>query len=154
MGKSLVIKGADFSINAIVDKYSIAELVNFVYGKSYPQYSGNNAPIHTNTNRCAFYFDFSHLVSSYSKIRMEMNDGYQFVFGIGNKNGGISNGKFYKGDAIETGFEWSTDYNYVEVDISATNAYVINVNLRNASNTELSPSITLLDMVKEIVLIP
>lgn len=149
MGKSLVIKGADFSTNAIMDELSIAGLVEFNYGKAYYRYSGDDHKFTENTKRCALYFKFLNLASSFKKIRMEMNDGYQFVFGIGS----IYTGNFYKGDAIQTSFEWSTDYNYVEVDISATNAYIINVNLRNVSDTELSPSITLLDMVKEIVLI-
>lgn len=150
MGKKLIIKGADFSANAIHDvTMSLMPILDFYANKAY-QGGGSgfspNPPTLTNAKRCAAFCNFASVASGYNKISMQIKTGYQFVFGIGVG----TTGNYYKGDGVETEFTWAEDTSYVEVPLNGRT--ILNINLRKSDDSNMSNTTVASDIIDYIML--
>ena len=151
MGKSLIIKGADFSANGIHDAV-ILDITSLVDAstKFYPKAavsSFTSGTTSSNSTRCALLqLSISALVpdlSPYSKIRIDINSGYDFAMGMcRSQSGQSSSSNWFKldGDNSSGGsFAWVTDKQYAEVDVSSE--MYITGNIRHDDNeTEFGDS--------------
>lgn len=164
MGKSLIIKGADFSANGIQEDLFL-DITTLVAPKFLPQHSisgfaslGTNAS--SNAKRCcvgAFLFSGIGVdISKYSKIELTIKSGFDYVFGTGPLPGSPS-GANWQGWSGENGgqaFAWVTANQKAIATVDAT-TLAISMNLRHDDNTTEFPSDTVLtDIVESIILYP
>lgn len=156
MGKSLIIKGADFSANGIQEDLSldITSLVSSCFYARKAIGSLNGAGVSDNAKRCCVcLFDFAEQgldLSPYSKIVMTVKNGFDYVFATGSG----STWTRWDGATAETDFTWATDNQVAEATIDA-NTGTMNANFRYDDNTTEFPTTTeLTDIVESIVLVP
>ena len=142
MGKSLIIKGADFSANGIQEDISldITGLVAESVGRWYPRRRittlAGNTVVDDNYKSCVARFDLSTVPNYelYSKIRITFADNLNYVFSIGI---GTDNAGFVRVTGIDTtatNFVWTTDNHIGEIAINE-NRIIININIRIGAGT-------------------
>ena len=164
MGKSLIIKGADFSTNGINEtvELDITSLVDTATSNWSPQ-GGVNAFVAassiSNTKRCAVVrLSIGSLVpnlSHYSKIRIDVKNGFDFVLGMCRDSTNLSTAtswfRLNGTDTTNRNFAWVTDNQYAEVDVSAE--MYITGNLRYDDDTTTFESTTKFSDIASIKLI-
>ena len=146
MGKSLIIKGADFSTNGILEtvELDITSLVDASTGDWFPQRAVNafvSTSPSSNTQRCAVVrLSIGSLVpnlSQYQKIRVDVKNGFDFVLAMCRDSANLSTAtSWFRLDGTNTSnrnFTWVTDKQYAEVDVSAE--MYITGNFRYDDNT-------------------
>lgn len=107
MGKRLIIKGADFSANAI--PFNQEERIVAALSKGFYVRKGllENGSTISDPSRCVISAaDISNLLSEGSKLKIKVKDEFDFVFGIGN---GSTITYYQAGDSIVGTFAWITD---------------------------------------------
>ena len=147
MGKSLIIKGADFSVNGIPETPSSLDITALVgaSGCWYPQsrIGGlNPSGTYSDTKRCCiFRFLLSTVpgIENYQKIRVSIKSGFDYVLDIGVDGGGDAAFVRVTGiDTYDTSFNWVTDNQVAEIAIGNRNR--IDMNIRFDDNTTTFPS--------------
>ena len=163
MGKSLVIKGADFSANGIPEtlpSLDITQIVansgSFKVGFSLSQFqdSGGNS----NSKRCCIvatrFSDWGIDISQFSKIEITIKDGYDYVFGTGPVPSTGNGWQGWNGEHGLQPFNWITTNQKATATINST-TLSMSLNLRYDDNTtDFSESTVLTDIVDSIVLVP
>lgn len=163
MGKSLVIKGADFSANGIPETLPPLDITTDVMNSGCflpcktlgSLYLGTANP---NAKRCCIVPTlFNHFgidISQYTKIEVTIKPGYDYVFGTGIAP---NNAEGWQGWSGETGgqtFAWVTN-NQKGIATVDNTTLAFSLNLRYDDNTtEFSQSTVLTDIVESIILIP
>lgn len=144
MGKQLIIKGADFSQNSVLDELSIYLSSYFFPRKALGNSWGDT--IDNSTRCCVNLGDLTPFTADYTKIKMVLRDGFDYVFALRTApNSPI----YYKGDGEVTEFAWVTDVNYVVAPLKDT----LCINLRHKDNTtQFNAGAKISDIVKEIIL--
>lgn len=159
MGKSLIIKGADFSANGIQEDLFL-DITSLVAPKFFPRYSiGGFAVTEANSNdaRCcvkAFLFsDIGVDISKYSKIELTIKSGFDYVFGTGPIPGSPNaNWQGWSGENGGQAFTWVTANQKAIATVDAT-TLAISINLRHDDNTtSFSSNTVLTDIVESIIL--
>lgn len=163
MGKSLVIKDADFSVNGIPESLPPLNITTIVsdFNRFFPQKSlgvfqdifGNY-----NTKRCCVGATrFSTLgidISKYSKIEVTIKSGYDYVFGTGVAPGNSEGWQGWNGGTGGQSFAWITGNQKGIATVDST-TLSFSLNLRYDDNTiEFLDSTVLTDIVDSIILIP
>ena len=161
MGKSLVIKGADFSANGIPETLPSLDITSLLSAYFQPckslgslqDNSGNE-----NTKRCcipSMYFSTIGVdISDYSQIVVTLKNGYDYVFGTGPVIGTSTNWQGWNGETGGQTFGWVTGNQQAVATVDAT-TLAISLNLRYDDNTtEFSNTTALTDIVDSIVLVP
>ena len=159
MGKSLVIKGADFSANGIKENNDITALLSslFLPCISLTALSTAQGMGSLNTKRCCIYAKtFASLgidINEYSKIVVSVKQGYDYVFGTGPTPGVDSGWQGWDGETGGQIFSWVTDNQEAVATIDNT-TLSMSLNLRYDDNTtEFSENTVLTDIVDSIVLV-
>lgn len=159
MGKSLIIKGADFSANGIQEsvELDISSLVD-ASGNFYPCAAVNSfgaAAGTANTARCELLrLSIAALVADltpYSKIRIDIKSGYDFALGMCRSS---DFGTWFKLDGTSDSggsLSWVTDKQYAEVSVSP--AMYITGNFRHDDNTTTFSNTTKFSDIASIKLI-
>lgn len=158
MGKSLIIKGADFSANGIketviTDVTNAAEASGDFFPDSFVSAFNFDTPSASDTRCCIIKLDIANLVediTQYDKMRIEIKDGFDYVLGILRE----SEGTWHRMDGDSesaTDFVWVTNNQYVEVPTSQY--MLITGNLRYDDNTTTFASTTKLSDLMTITLI-
>lgn len=158
MGKSLIIKGADFSANGIAERKDITSLLStyFFAKRSLGRFSGSTA---VNAARCCvFPFTFSAIgidISQFSKIEVNIKSGYDYVFGTGPQPSNNDTGwQGWDGNVGGQAFAWVTANQQGVATIDST-VLAMSLNLRHDDNTTPFADTTVLtDIVDSVVLIP
>lgn len=163
MGKSLIIKGADFSANGIQETLPSLDITEIVASSaaynadiSIGSYQDKNGT--PNTKRCCVvatsFSTWGIDVSQFSKIEVTIKQGYDYVFGLGTTPGNSANWYGWnKGEKVAL-FNWVTD-NQKEVVSLDNTMLAMSLNLRHDDNTTTFPETTALtDIVESIVLVP
>lgn len=163
MGKSLVIKGADFSANGIPESLPSLDITSilansglFQAGKSLGSFQDASGA--ANAKRCCFpaqrFSDFGIDISQYGKIEVTIKNGYDYVFGTGPVPGSSAGWQGWNGETGGQGFSWITNDQKGVATIDST-TLAMSLNLRYDDNTTEFPESTVLtDIVDSIVLIP
>lgn len=159
MGKSLVIKGADFSANGIQETVNldITSLLSsyFQPGKSigsFPDATGS-----TNAKRCdlpaTLFSTIGVDISEYSKIVVTIKNGFDYVFGTGPLVSVATNWQGWDGDTGGKSFAWVTGNQQATATVDTT-TLAMSLNLRYDDNTtEFANTTVLTDIVDSIVLV-
>ena len=163
MGKSLVIKGADFSANGIPESLPPLDITAIVRDSSrfHPGnsigslYSTTPSP---NTKRCCIVATrFLYLgidISQYTKIEVTIKSGYDYVFGTGIAPDVADGWQGWDGETGGQSFAWVTG-NQKGIATVDNTTLSFTLNLRYDDNTtEFSESTVLTDIVDSIVLVP
>lgn len=146
MGKQIILKGADFSANALV--LNIADVVSDDFFQKYALGTAWGTKQASNTRCCVLLADLSQYVGAFHKIKVTLNNGFDYVAAMGSQNSGV----FFKGNEQVVTFAWVTDYEYVIMPLSEKMPY-LSLNLRYEDNTtEFTDETKLTDIVKEIIL--
>lgn len=142
MGKRLIIRGADFSANAVDYIPGGRDLLNQINDKLLPRVSlngytdltgENNASTIQNEKRsCIFAEDVSTFaVLGYTKITVNLKAGFDMVLGIGTTN---HTAEYYSGDCVAGKFTWITNSQSASCPLSNTKKYLY-INIRHDDNT-------------------
>lgn len=157
MGKSLIIKGADFSANGISEELDITSLISddFQAQKALNSFYG---AVTANTKRCCIKpTTFASLgidISEYSYIKVTVKSGYDYVFGTGVAPASSTGWQGWNGSTGGKTFEWVTTNQVATATVGQTTLSMC-LNLRYDDNTtEFSSSAVITDIVESIILIP
>lgn len=160
MGKSLVIKGADFSANGIpetIPAYNITALVA-ESGCWYPRNRVADLNAYSkisSTNRsCILRYDLDSVtgIENYSKIRITFAIGIDYVFGFGQDGVTSSFIRVTGINTSDTEFGWVTDNQVAEYEIGIRD--ILNINIRFDDNTTDFPENAILSDYMTIELVP
>ena len=144
MGKGIVIQGADFSQNGIETGLDFTQMVADA-GRWYPQRAIASlvaVDATANTKRCCIVrFDIYSIpdYSRFSKIKLIVKPGFDYVFAIGDSTTTVSPDHWRRVTGIETYdtmFAWVTNN---QVAVGAMNRF-INLNIRFDDNTTEFPT--------------
>ncbi len=118
MGNDIIISDANFFENSIFD----GSLIPYTSGYFYARTTYNSYQVQqSNATRCCTGgFDLP--AGTYTSVKMRVKDGFDFVLGV--KNG--STCKYYKGNNVETSFDWETNTQEVVAPISSSSKLYIN----------------------------
>ena len=134
MGHNIIISDANFFENSIFD----GSLIPYTSGHFYVRttYNAYQEPQNSVTRCCTGGFDLP--TGTYTSVKMRVKDDFVFVLGV--KNG--STCKYYKGNNVETSFEWVTDTQEVVAPISSSSKLYINLRFRNTMTFNVNTVIT------------
>ena len=158
MGKSLIIKGADFSANGIQETVilDITSRLSSIFEPriSIGSFFGSGNP---NEKRCcirAFTFESIGVdISKYSKIKVSVKNGYDYVFGTGPTPGVADGWQGWDGETGGQKFTWTIDNQMAEASVDNT-TLAMSLNFRyDDDTTAFSESTALTDIVESIVLV-
>lgn len=154
MGKSLIIKGADFSANGIKQILDITNQIgeNWLCRQRNTDLTGTHQQS-DNYKCCITQFDLSTIdgIENFSKIRITFNDSLNYVFGIGGADGFIRVAGI---DTVATDFAWETDNHIGEISLDRATRYLISVNVRIGNGTTIMSATTPIEDCLKIILIP
>lgn len=160
MGKSLVIKGADFSENGIREDVSvnITSLFasHFVPQQALSKFQNQNGS--ANTKRCCVpAVTFATLgvdITQYSTIVVTYKNGFDYVLGTGPVPGTATNWQGWNGTSGGQAFGWVTTNQQATITIDST-VLAISMNIRYDDDTTTFESTAVItDMVDSIILYP
>lgn len=160
MGKSLIIKGADFSANGISENVplDITSLVSqsekWIPRKRITDLSGTNVQA-DNYKCCLQRFDIDSVPNSsnYSKIRITFAEGLNYVFSIGTGSSASNYVRVTGIDTTNTDFDWTTDNLVGEIAFSETR-HIFSFNVRIGSGSTTMDADRTLASCAKIELIP
>lgn len=160
MGKSLIIKGADFSANGIQENISLDITSILAASPSWkPQYSlrglDNTAGPDSNQSRCCFVATtFASLgidITGYKKLIFTVKPGFDYVFATGPQpNNGSVNWQSWDGAEGGHGFVWVSGNQQAIATLDNT-TLAISFNLRYDNNTTTFGANTVLTDIVESV---
>ena len=145
MGKAIVISGADFAQNGVVVGLDFTQMVADA-GNWYPQHRNAGlasvAPPTSDTKRCCILRFNIYSIPNYtnfSKIRLIVADGFDYVFSIGDSTNTISSDHWQRVTGIET---YDSTFSWITNNQQAVGALkqFINLNLRYDNNTTEFPA--------------
>lgn len=158
MGKSLIIKGADFSENGIQEDVSL-DITALFASHFVPQQALSkfyNQSGSANTRRCCVpAITFASLgvdLTPYSKIVVTYKDGYDYVLGTGPVPGTATGWQGWSGSTGGQTFGWATTNQQAIISIDNT-VLAISMNVRyDDDTTTFTDQAAITDMVESIVL--
>lgn len=162
MGKSLIIQGADFSSNGILESRSILDwCVNQLQmGMSWNQYVSGNSPISNSARCCLIIYPntITDISKGFTKIKIKVKDTYNFVFGTGVWDAAVTGSGWFKGNCEPAEFAWITDTQEAVAPLdfplseNFPRANMFKVNIKKKDGTSFSGPITIYDIFDDITL--
>ena len=150
MATNLLIESADFSTNG----FHIGDITEFledyfIIGASISDDWAAAPRQVVQDIRCCVLCN-SLPVGAYTKLKIKLKDGYDYVFGVGELNVG---GNYWTGNEVQTTYKWMTSSQEAIAPVSQTNC-VLHLNLRYDDNTTSFPDdVKLSDIVDYIALL-
>lgn len=159
MGRSLIVDGADFSVNGIAVPVDVTALAEAQTGTFLPRKSiagfTNTAPGTNATRCCIFNLDVALFadMGRFSKLRIDIKPGFDYVIGV-NRAGTNASADWKKLSGTSTGgsFSWVTTNQYILTPLSAL--MKLKGNIRYDNDTTSFSSSTKLHDVLTMTLIP
>ena len=160
MGKSLIIKGADFSVNGIPEVLPPTDITNlllqsgmFLAQTSLGQFNGLTT--HNAKRCCLLPVNFENIgidISEYTKIEVNIKNGFDYVFGTGPSSLYNDDWQGWSGETGGQQFAWVTDDQKAIASVDNT-TLCMSLNLRYDDNTtEFSANTVLTDIVESVLL--
>lgn len=158
MGKSLIIKGADFSANGINKTVDITTLLSGYFHAQSSIGRFDMTMYYPNEKRCCVRaFLFSEIgidISGFSQIVVNIKPGYDYVFGTGPTPDNPNSWHGWNGNIGVQDFVWITENQQGVATIDST-TLGMSLNLRHDDDTTtFDPAIELTDIVDSVSLIP
>lgn len=162
MGKSLVIKGADFSANGIQEEITIDITATVAASPNFHARGRLNGSLYAgpyyveDSKRCCLvptlFTDLNVDISQFSQMVITLKDGYDYIIGTGTAPGSAPGWQSWAGSQGGGGYEWVTDGSkVVTVTLDAT-TLAMSMNLRYHVDADFPQSTVLTDIIQSIVL--
>lgn len=160
MGKSLIIKGADFSANGMPDVYpfDIASIIgnssSYKVRLRLSGYMWSNTAVTAN-NRCCviatLFSDWNIDITQYSEMEVKFKDGYKYILSTGKVPGQSSTSwQSWDGDGGGGGYDWGTG-SIVNVILDET-TLAMSMQLGKTDDSEMAADTKLTDIIDYIKL--
>ncbi len=155
MGKSLIVKGADFSANGMDLSYDITSLASSAW---YPRYAlnyiGGKTKTQNNKRCCVQQFELSNVpnISNYTKIRIIFAEDINYVMTIGTGTNDYSGYIRVTGiDTYDTTFAWVADNSVAEIELNDAR-HILNVNVKFSAGGDFPTNAKIEDYMRIILL--
>ena len=163
MGKSLIIKGADFSSNGILESTSILDWCanQLQMGMSWSQNISLVSPNDNSTRCCIIMYPntITDISKGFTKIKIKVKDTYDFVFGTGVWGAAVTGSGWFKGNCEPAEFAWITDTQEAVAPLdfplseNFLRANMFKVNIKKKDGTSVSGPTTIYDIFDDITLV-
>lgn len=161
MGKSLIIKDADFSANGIQEQVSILSYflanASFTVGKALNTFvsasTNNQARCNVLLFKISAYTDWA----KYSKVRVTIKSGIVGLLGTGPAVDSVTGWQGWKGTTGGYNFNnsWNDGGNFMEFPTSAASPdCYISMNFKKSDSSNFDVSTALSALVDDVILIP